>query len=177
MELRYLNGNPAFPFEGKEGAVCSVWEMKLAKGETVAPHAHPAGIEIYIVVDGIGEITVAGNSNTILSGDVVHIPPNSPHSASNTMDQTLHVIGVLWDHTAANAQHAASQDAPAHGRMDASAALAHIARLTAFAESIKERMQDPSDPHADTSDERIADFERTIVQSIGRIWQEYQGRI
>ena len=57
MEVKYFKGNPSFPFEGKTGGVISVWEMRLARDEVVAPHSHPTGVELYVVVDGIGEMT------------------------------------------------------------------------------------------------------------------------
>ena len=157
MELRYLKGNPSFPFESKEGGVQSVWEMKLTKGETVAPHAHPVGIELYVVLDGIGEIKLGDDSNAIFGGDVVYIPPRTPHSASNTTDQPLHVVGVLWEPGEQEAEHAAD-NAVLPRSISASTAISQIARLTGLADSIKKSFQDAPGAPAPGSKERMADL-------------------
>jgi len=178
MELKYYRGNPAFPFEGKEGAVCSVWEMTLGHNEAVAPHAHPTGIEIYVVLDGIGEMRLGEEENAVFAGDVVYIPPNTPHSAGNTSEQPLRVVGVLWEPSAQNADVAAhAQGDTLPGHMDASAALAEITRLTEFSESIKKRLHDSPEIQPAENDAHIAELEHSIMQSISRICAHYTGRI
>ena len=177
MELRYFDGNPAFPFEGKEGGVQSVWEMTLVRGETVAPHSHPTGIELYVVIDGMGEMQVGKEQNTILAGDVIFIPPGADHSASNPSDQPLHVVGVLWEPTPqAELAGDAFEQASEIGRIGAGAALSHIERLTSFAQTVKQKMLAAGMEPAENA-QRIAEVEETIMKSIGKIWADYSGRV
>lgn len=176
MELRYLTGNPAFPFEDKEGDVRAVWEMTLARGETVVPHAHPDGVELYVVLDGIGEIKVGADSNTMFAGDVVYIPRGVSHSASNTMEQPLHVVGLLWEPNGRKLADASST-ASSPGSVDAATAIGSILRLATFAEGVKKKLRSSADIAPAEREQRVRELEAAIMKSIGRVWSEYSGRM
>ncbi|NOZ22166.1 MAG: cupin domain-containing protein [Planctomycetes bacterium] len=177
MELRYFNGNPAFPFEGKEGGVQSVWEMKLATGEAVAPHSHMSDLEVYVVIDGMGEMQVGEEKNTVLAGDVVLIPANVEHSASNPSDAPLHVVGVLW-RSADLAMRAteSNKEENVMRTISASAALDQIKDLASFAGQLGQQI-DAAGVGAEERKERMAFVEDAIMKSIGKIWADYSGRI
>ena len=88
MELRNRDRD-ATPFTTKDGStireylhteVQSLAEASLAPGRSTQRHYHARSEEIYLILDGRGELEVDGESRTVGPGDAVLIPPGSWHA-------------------------------------------------------------------------------------------------
>ncbi len=78
----------ATPFTTKDGStireylhtdVQSLAEASLEPGQATQRHYHSRSEEIYLVVDGEGELEVDGETRRVAAGDAILIPPGSWH--------------------------------------------------------------------------------------------------
>ena len=176
MDLRYFKGNPIFPFEGKTRQVQAVWDMKLEKGEAVVPHWHPDGDEVYIVLDGIGEMVVGDKKNTVFEGDVVLIPSNCVHHVANKMDVTFQCVGVLLRRSDAEDPPAMrTPDEDVLGRWDAHTAISHLLQVLAFAEDTRRKLSDQKDADKDEVERQIRMMEEAVMKAVDKIVRQYRG--
>lgn len=58
-------------------------------GERAPEHVHPEAEERYEVVEGTGAFRVGGEERTAGPGEVVIVPPGTPHFAWNPTDQPV----------------------------------------------------------------------------------------
>jgi len=79
------------PFTTKDGSTIreylhtdaqSLAEASLAPGQATQRHYHARSEEIYLVVDGGGELEVDGETRSVGPGDAILIPPGSWHQLS-----------------------------------------------------------------------------------------------
>jgi len=176
MDLRYFKGNPIFPFEGKTDQVQAVWEMKLDKGETVVPHGHPDGEEIYVVLSGIGEMVIGQQKNTVLEGDVVFVPLNSVHHAANTMDVPFHCVGVLLRRPdAEEVPPMPTADEDVLGRLDARTAISHLLQVIAFAEDTRRKLGSQKGAEKDDVERQTRMMEEAVMKAVEKIVRRYKG--
>jgi quercetin dioxygenase-like cupin family protein len=173
MDLRYFKGNPLFPFEGKSRQVQAVWEMTLAKGETVVPHEHPEGDEIYVVLSGIGEMLVGEQKNTVMEGDVVFIPANTAHRAANKLDVPFHCVGVLLTHEEEDETEAPAEDTL--GRLDAHTAVSHLLRLLAFAAEARQKLEGEKGADKAEVARQIRIMEEAVMRGVEKVLRQYKG--
>ena len=87
MELRNRDRD-ATPFTTKDGSTVreylhseaqSLAEASLAPRSATRRHYHARSEEIYLVVEGGGELEVDGEVRAVGAGDAILIPPGSPH--------------------------------------------------------------------------------------------------
>jgi mannose-6-phosphate isomerase-like protein (cupin superfamily) len=87
MELRNRERD-ATPFTTKDGSTIreylhtgaqSLAEATLDPAQATQRHYHARSEEIYLIVDGGGELEVAGEIRTVGPGDAILIPPGSWH--------------------------------------------------------------------------------------------------
>jgi mannose-6-phosphate isomerase-like protein (cupin superfamily) len=87
VELRNRERD-AEPFITKDGSTIreyfhtgaqSLAEAQLAAGESTQRHYHARSEEIYLIVEGAGELEVAGDVREVGSGDAILIRPGSLH--------------------------------------------------------------------------------------------------
>ena len=87
MELRNRERDAA-PFVTKDGStireylhtsVQSLAEASLEPGRSTQRHHHRRSEEIYLIVDGDGEVEVGGERRRVAAGDAILIPPGSWH--------------------------------------------------------------------------------------------------
>src|SRR4249919_2456166 len=87
MELRNRDRD-AMPFTTKDGSTVreylhteaqSLAEASLAPDSATRRHYHARSEEIYLVVEGGGELEVDGDVTAVGAGDAIRIPPGSPH--------------------------------------------------------------------------------------------------
>ena len=57
-------------------------------------HSHEEAEQVYIVVSGRGTMTVAGDTQEVVQGDLVLVPPATDHSISNTNAADLCCVSV-----------------------------------------------------------------------------------
>ena len=78
----------ALPFTTKDGStireylhtdVQSLAEASLGAGQATRRHYHARSEEIYLIVDGEGQLEVDGETRTVVPGDAILIPPGSWH--------------------------------------------------------------------------------------------------
>ena len=71
----------------------------LTPGSSEGLHSHASVGEVYYVLDGEGQVTVAGESAAIGKGDGVPIVPDQAHAVANTgpRDLELMIIGIATE--------------------------------------------------------------------------------
>ena len=67
------------------GVNVTIAQFRLAKGSVVKPHSH-GHEQVSIVVQGVVKFTVGSDVYVMRTGDLVHIPPNTIHSAEALED-------------------------------------------------------------------------------------------
>lgn len=81
------------PFVTKDGSVIrsildlanapvknqSLAEARLTRNGITQPHHHKLSEEFYFILEGSGEMTVAGESRSVECGDAILIPPGATH--------------------------------------------------------------------------------------------------
>ena len=91
MNVSSLTG--AEPFTTKDGSTIrelhhterqSLAEATLTAGQATERHYHARTEEIYLVVDGAGELEVNGELRRVAAGDAALIPPGAPHRIRST---------------------------------------------------------------------------------------------
>jgi quercetin dioxygenase-like cupin family protein len=87
MELRNRDRDAA-PFVTKDGSTIreyvhserqSLAEASLVPGQATRRHYHAASEEIYLVVEGAGELEVDGERREVAAGDAILIRPGAWH--------------------------------------------------------------------------------------------------
>jgi len=87
MQLRNRERD-ATPFTTKDGStireylhtdVQSLAEASLDPGQSTQRHYHARSEEIYLIIEGAGELEVGGDRRTVGPGDAILIPPGSWH--------------------------------------------------------------------------------------------------
>jgi quercetin dioxygenase-like cupin family protein len=63
-------------------------EFLVAPGKAIEPHFHNSH-EFYYILEGSAVMQVESDRRTVGPGDLVHIPPNAPHSIAATDDGPL----------------------------------------------------------------------------------------
>jgi mannose-6-phosphate isomerase-like protein (cupin superfamily) len=64
-------------------------EARLPAGGCTTPHRHQKTEEIYYILEGQGEMTIADESRLVGPGDAIAIPPGASHQIANRGPQTL----------------------------------------------------------------------------------------
>jgi mannose-6-phosphate isomerase-like protein (cupin superfamily) len=67
----------------------SLAEARVASGASTTPHYHPQTEEIYYILEGAGQMRMAGELQAVGPGDAIAIPPGQVHSITNTGSTTL----------------------------------------------------------------------------------------
>ena len=67
----------------------SLAEARVAPGASTTPHYHPVTEEIYYILEGTGQMRLAGELQTVSPGDAIAIPPGQVHTITNTGSTTL----------------------------------------------------------------------------------------
>ena len=85
----------ATPFTTKDGStireylhtqVQSLAEASLEAGQSTRRHYHARSEEIYLIVDGSGDLEVDGETRSVEAGDAILIPPASWHELTAGVD-------------------------------------------------------------------------------------------
>jgi quercetin dioxygenase-like cupin family protein len=94
MQLRNRERDAA-PFVTKDGSTIreyhhsslqSLAEASLASGAATQRHYHARSEEIYLIVEGGGELDVDGERQDVGPGDAIHIPAGAWHQLSAGAD-------------------------------------------------------------------------------------------
>jgi mannose-6-phosphate isomerase-like protein (cupin superfamily) len=70
----------------------SLAEAMVAPGAQTLLHRHRLSEELYHITGGTGVMTLGGETFTVVAGDTVLIPPDTPHCIRNTGAQPLRVL-------------------------------------------------------------------------------------
>jgi mannose-6-phosphate isomerase-like protein (cupin superfamily) len=68
--------------------LCITW-VEVPAGAHQEAHSHEESEQAYVIVKGSGEMTVAGDTQTVGVGDMVFIPPASDHEIHNDGPEDL----------------------------------------------------------------------------------------
>ena len=94
MKITYSAITPYITRDGSEirelmhpamhgNALQSLAEASIAPGSTTRLHRHHHSEEIYYIVAGDGHMTLGHEHFPITVGDVIYIPPGTPHCVEN----------------------------------------------------------------------------------------------
>jgi len=84
----------AYRFEGRNyGAAASFFLVHTEPGKGVALHIHPYE-EIFIVQEGEVTFVVGTETLTVTGGNVVIVPPETPHKFTNTGATPLRQLSI-----------------------------------------------------------------------------------
>jgi mannose-6-phosphate isomerase-like protein (cupin superfamily) len=72
----------------------SVTWLEVPSGVTQTLHSDEQAEQVYVVVRGRGEMSVAGDTGEVAEGDLVLVPPATDHAISNSGDTELACISV-----------------------------------------------------------------------------------
>jgi len=72
----------------------SVTWLEVPEGIDQELHSHEEAEQVYIVVSGRGTMTVAGDKQEIVRGDLVLVPPATDHSIANAESADLCCVSV-----------------------------------------------------------------------------------
>jgi mannose-6-phosphate isomerase-like protein (cupin superfamily) len=72
----------------------SVTWLEVPQGIDQELHSHEEAEQVYIVVDGSGTMTVAGDTQEVAQGDLVLVPPATDHSIANSGSADLCCVSV-----------------------------------------------------------------------------------
>lgn len=86
------------PSWAKEGELpFNLRRVSLRPGETTAPHNHH-DTEVWVILDGEGEVTSDDRSARVTGGDTVRLPPLGVHTLRNTSDdRPLTFLTTWWE--------------------------------------------------------------------------------
>lgn len=102
IDLNHLEGR-VFParrrtrnlVNGASPILCDAFSMGVVElepqGGQVPWHNHPQE-EVYLVLEGTGEICVDGERRSLAAGQAVHVPPNAFHQLTNVGDTPLRFV-------------------------------------------------------------------------------------
>ena len=103
MEIRSLATAPVYTtkdgssvralFEfGEVARNQSLVEASLPPGGSTERHLHATSEELYVILEGAGEMEIEGDRAPVAAGDVVLIPPGSRHQITATGDGPLRFL-------------------------------------------------------------------------------------
>lgn len=98
-----INQREAVPFTTADGSTIrellahrnsairkqSLAEARLAPGQSTTPHHHKVTEEIYYILTGTADMTLAGETRPVGPGDAIAIPPGMIHTIKNTSSVEL----------------------------------------------------------------------------------------
>jgi mannose-6-phosphate isomerase-like protein (cupin superfamily) len=70
----------------------SLAEARVQPGARTTPHYHPQTEEIYYILDGVGQMTIGGETREVGPSDAIAIPPGAVHTIHNHGSQTLRFL-------------------------------------------------------------------------------------
>lgn len=82
-----------------EGSQLAVTWVEVEPGGRQRPHHHPAE-QVYVIVQGSGEMAIDGERRPVGVGDLIYIPGNSRHGIENNGSQRLIYVSAAtpnWD--------------------------------------------------------------------------------
>jgi quercetin dioxygenase-like cupin family protein len=86
QESHYVLGETLRPLlTNAMGSAVEIFDTKGPANAGPPPHTH-AWEEIYVVLSGELEVTVAGKTSRLKAGGYAHVPPNTPHGYRNVTD-------------------------------------------------------------------------------------------
>jgi mannose-6-phosphate isomerase-like protein (cupin superfamily) len=88
-------GKRLFPWTGlPEPDFGTAW-VEVRPGATSTAHAHDE-TEMFFIVEGDGDMEVAGERRHVSPGDTVYIPPHLNHALTNSGPARLLFLTVFW---------------------------------------------------------------------------------
>src|SRR5256714_10308776 len=72
----------------------SVTWLEVPAGVDQTLHSDEEAEQVYVVVRGRGQMSVAGDPGDIAEGDLVLVPPATDHAISNTGDAELACVSI-----------------------------------------------------------------------------------
>jgi len=70
----------------------SLAEARIPAGGSTITHRHLKTEEIYLVLEGEGEMWIDGRQRRVRPGDAIAIPPGASHRLANAGEQTMRIL-------------------------------------------------------------------------------------
>ena len=95
LQINDLHGSErSRRFEGRDhGSTVSSFISRHAPGEGPDLHVHPYE-ETFIMLEGVCTFTVDGNQIEATAGEIMVVPPNTPHGFRNTGDKRILQVSI-----------------------------------------------------------------------------------
>lgn len=72
----------------------SVTWVEVSPGADQALRSHEEAEQVYVVVEGEGDVTVAGDSQRLGRGDLVMVPPATDHNLANPGEGSFALLSI-----------------------------------------------------------------------------------
>jgi mannose-6-phosphate isomerase-like protein (cupin superfamily) len=72
----------------------SVTWLEIPAGAEQTLRSHEEAEQVYVVVRGVGTMSVAGDTQRVEEGDLILVPPATDHAIGNDRDEALACISV-----------------------------------------------------------------------------------
>jgi mannose-6-phosphate isomerase-like protein (cupin superfamily) len=72
----------------------SVTWLEVPEGVEQTLHSHEDSEQVYVVVRGSGQMTVAGDTQEVGEGDLIFVPPATDHAIENRSPEALACVSV-----------------------------------------------------------------------------------
>jgi mannose-6-phosphate isomerase-like protein (cupin superfamily) len=97
VPLEEIRSSPtAALFEGDkhgDGVPVSSFIVSTPPGKGPSLHRHPYG-EVFVVLEGVATFTAGDEEVDVPFGNVVVVPPETPHKFVNSGDETLRMVTI-----------------------------------------------------------------------------------
>ena len=91
-QIAHRSAWPVYEGTGARDAALTYFEID--PGKHIGRHTHDAS-ETILLLKGAGRAAVGTEERPITPGDVVHVPPGTPHDVVNEGDDTLELVGFF----------------------------------------------------------------------------------
>lgn len=68
--------------------------LEVPPGAEQTLHSHEEAEQVYVVVRGVGTMSVAGDTERVEEGDLILVPPATDHAIANDGDAALACISI-----------------------------------------------------------------------------------
>ena len=65
---------------------------ELPPGTSIGYHTHGNDEEVYVILEGLGTMTIDGEAHEVNAGDVILNKPDGSHGLENTSDDILKIL-------------------------------------------------------------------------------------
>ncbi len=190
MRVRRCRYVPEFA-PGSQSRFRSLWEYELDHGEETPSNEHSDAEVVFYLTHGAGEMIIDRTNRVIKPGEVVFIPPSTPHSLANTSPDMLRAFSIestIGGGEGRDESEAAAQSRETIGHlqqiidglptsMDAPMAIQSIVRLFDIGGRLSEQIEEAMGLDNQEALAALTSIENKIMASVVEITRRYLRRV